>query len=77
MEISVRKINIMKKFLESNDENLIFEFEILLGLKSDYPDILSKKEMNFLSDRAEDEYAKGKTYSSEEMLDQIKKWKKK
>lgn len=77
METSVSKINIMKKFLESNDENLIFEFEILLGLKSDYPDTLSKKEMNFLSDRAEDEYAKGKTYSLEEMLDQIKKRKKK
>lgn len=67
----------MKKFLESNDENLIFEFEILLGSKSDYPDTLSKKEMNFLSDRAEDEYANGKTSSSEEMLVQIKKWNKK
>jgi hypothetical protein len=77
METSIRKINIMKKLLESNDENLIFEFEILLGLKSDYPDKLSKKEINFLSARAEDEYAKGKTSSSEEMFVQIKKWKKK
>jgi len=40
--------------------NLFTNFEILLGLKSDYPDKLSTIEMNFLSDRAEDEYAKGK-----------------
>lgn len=77
METSIRKINIMKKLLESNDENLIFEFEILLGLKSDYPDKLSEKGINSLSDNAEEEYSKGKTFSADEIHDQIKKWGKK
>lgn len=53
---------------------LFTNIEILLGLKSDYSDTLSNKEINILSDKAEAKYSKGKTFSSDEILDKIKKW---
>ena len=80
LTIQNRKIQFIQNFLKVNDDDVITKFEELLlkarekQLKQYVSKPLSKKELNKLIDKAEDDKSKGKLTKAEDLLKQIEKW---
>lgn len=80
LTIQTRKIQFIQSFLKVNDDDVISKFEELLlkarekQLKQYISKPLTKKALNKLIDKAEDDKVQGKLTKAEDLLKQIEKW---
>ena len=80
LTIQNRKIQFIQSFLKVNDDDIISKFEELLSkarekqLKQYVSAPLTKKALNKLIDKAEQDKLKGKLTKAEDLLKGIEKW---